>query len=85
MVAGVEFRESVGWGCAIYRCVVVGVYVGAVGLVAEDIGWGSVSVGKTLWDGETVPVDGPGLLAVYPVLYLVVRRVGGGRGLVVFW
>ena len=79
----VEVREAVGWGCAIHRCVVVGVYVRAVGLVAENVGWWYESVCEALLDGEAVSVDAPGLLTGDPGLYLVVRGVGWGRGLVV--
>ena len=85
MITGAEVSESVRWGCAVHRCVVVGVYVRAVGLFAENVGWWSESVCEALLDGEAVSVDAPGLLTGDPGLYLFVRRVGWGRGLVVVW
>ena len=80
-----EVSESIGGGCAVYRCVVIGVYVRAVGLFAENVGWWSESVCEALFDGEAVTVDAPWLLTGDPGLYLVVRRVGWGRGLVAVW
>ena len=44
VVAGVEVGEEVVRNCVVQGGVVVRVHVGAVGLMANDVGWWSVSV-----------------------------------------